>query len=101
MIFRAEDARLLHNARQRKLNIVNGDSLNFNTINKKQVAKKIFPHYSDSALTSSANKIRKGLKMVRPQWVIDLAEYLGVDSNFLFGEESVHDQDYNTLIVNR
>ncbi len=90
---RINSAIKLHNERQRQRNIEAGRKENHGFINKSDLAAKIWPNQYNPRSRMS-DLISGKAKMFKSDWVDIICELTGVDANFLFGQDSKHDDDY-------
>lgn len=97
-----EEAIKLQNARQRIKNKKNGKPKNYNCINKAKLGRMIWPNQKGKRpLTSMSNLVNGNTKTIRLMWVYIICRECRVDPNFLFLKQSIHDSDYDDLVVKR
>lgn len=70
-------------------------------INRQRLGRLFYPDSSEECIRVSMLMLAKGnMKKVWIDWISIAVEQLGVDSNFLFGYESVFDEEYKRLVLN-
>ncbi len=90
---RISQAIKLHNERQRIKNIESGRKENFGFVKKSDLAAKIWTNQNNPRSRMS-DLISGKAKMFKAVWVDIICKLTGVDANFLFGQDSEHDDDF-------
>jgi len=94
---RISEAIKLHNERQRSRNIISGRPETDGFIKNYDIGSKIWPKQKNPRPRMS-NLTSGKTKMIKVVWVYLICKLTGVDANFLFRQQSKHDEDFNELI---
>ncbi len=86
----------LQNERQREKNKKNGRPPTEGFVNMAQLARLFWPNQTRYQVSMS-NLANGKTKTIKKRWVDITCVVCGVDSNFIHGESSRHDIDYNRL----
>ena len=71
------------------------------TASSTNLARLLYPNQTPNTQSVSANKIKQDkFKRMSEEQIFKICHELGVDSNFLHGYPSIHDEDYERLVVN-
>lgn len=96
---RIKEAVAFHNARRRLLNKSVDEPENKGFINLTYIAVKIWNGMGRDTARSNMSWLISGKKVsVRPYWILILCALCEVDPNFLFGEPSKYDEQFNQLM---
>ena len=90
---RINEAIKLHNERTRIKNIESGRKENEGFVNKSDLAAKIWTSQNNPRARMS-NLISGKAKMIKETWIYIICKLTGTDPNFLFGQDSKHDDDF-------
>lgn len=100
MKLRVSEAQALFNARKRR-------ELGVSKLTREQtlkgidISRKLFPHRDDNNAQGAYQKNIINGKRFAPEVVNKLCEIFEVDNNFLFGRPSIHDKDFDSLVMKK
>jgi hypothetical protein len=98
MRLRITEAQNLCNAIQEAKNIKEGKPAKEGLLKKEDLAVHLFPDVQkETAIVNMSNISRGRKKAVKQEHIIEIADFFGVDCNFLIGVPSVYDELYLTL----
>ena len=105
--FRIMAAQLLQNERQRaknrkkNINVSPGKriKITLGCVNGKMLAEKVYPDQLEVSRVPNASRLLTGnIKMLSCERLIIIANFYGVDGNFIIGLPSIHDDDFKRLV---
>lgn len=101
-MLRIQDAISLSNERQRIKNNNSGFNETHRFVKKYDLAKLIWKDQAKkSQMVQMSRLIKADFKSIKEEWIRIIYGMTGTDANFLFNKPSIHDKDYNNLILNK
>ena len=101
-MLRITEAISLCNERQRIKNVKSGFNVTHRFVKKYDLAKLIWKDQAKkSQMVQMSRLIKADFKSIKEEWIRIIYGMTGTDANFLFGKPSVHDKDFNDLVLNK
>ncbi len=97
---RIKEAIALHNFRQQVKNFQLERPDHIGKTNQSNIARLIYPNMDKEEARKKGYKLASGdYKTIKPEWVDLICKETGVDPNFLFGEPSKHDKEFDQNVL--
>jgi len=92
----------LYSARTQERNKQLGRALHYNAMNAQRIGMLLYPNSAYESISVSMSRLSTGkVKKISIDWIALFTKELGVDANFIFGQPSNFDGEYQRLCKNK